>query len=45
VNNVFNRYRIRLVPNATSGFNTPSAINATWYQQPRVYAWTNTISF
>jgi hypothetical protein len=43
--NAFNRYEIRLVPNATSGFNTLSAINATWYQQPRVYAWTNTISF
>ena len=45
VNNLFNRYAIRLVPNATSGFNTLSAINATWYQQPRVYSWTNTISF
>lgn len=45
VNNLFNHYVIRLVPNATSGFNTLSAINATWYQQPRTYLWTNTVSF
>jgi len=43
--NVFNRYEIRLVPNATTGYNTLSAINATWYQQPRAYEWTNSIAF
>lgn len=45
VNNLFNHYAIRILPNATSGFNTPSAINATFYQQPRTFLWTNTISF
>ena len=45
VSNIFNRYLIRLVPNATTGFNTPTAINATFYQQPRSLIWTNTISF
>ena len=45
VSNIFNRYVIRLVPNATTGFNTPTAINATFYQQPRSVMWTNTISF
>jgi hypothetical protein len=45
VSNIFNRYAIRLVPNATTGFNTPTAINATFYQQPRSMLWTNTISF
>ncbi|MEN9632070.1 MAG: hypothetical protein RL077_474 [Verrucomicrobiota bacterium] len=45
VANIFNRYTIKLVPNATTGFNTATAINATFYQQPRSVMWTNTISF
>jgi outer membrane receptor protein involved in Fe transport len=45
VNNLFNHYLIRVLPNATSGFNTVSALNATWYQQPRVYLWTNSVEF
>ena len=45
VSNIFNRYAIKLVPNATSGFNTVTAINATFYQQPRAVMWTNTVSF
>ena len=45
VANIFNRYAIRLVPNATSGFNTTTAINAAFYQQPRSVMWTNTVSF
>lgn len=45
VTNVFNHYTIRLVPHATSGFRTATAINATFYQQPRSMTWTNTLSF
>lgn len=45
VANLFNRYAIRQVPNATTGFNTATAINATFYQQPRSVMWTNTLSF
>jgi hypothetical protein len=45
VANVFNRYKIELQPNATTGYNTPSGINATFYQQPRTYVWTNSIKF
>jgi hypothetical protein len=45
VNNLFNHYIIQIIPNATTGFRTLSALNATWYQQPRAYLWTNAISF
>ena len=45
VANVFNRYKIELQPNATTGFNTLTGINATFYQQPRAYIWTNSIKF
>jgi outer membrane receptor protein involved in Fe transport len=45
VANVFNRYDIALQPNATTGYNVTSGINATFYQQPRAYTWTNTIRF
>jgi len=45
VNNLFNRYIIGLQPNATTGFNTARGINATFYQQPRVYVWTNSVKF
>jgi outer membrane receptor protein involved in Fe transport len=45
VSNLINRYDVGLLPNATTGFNNLTAINATWYQQPRSYIWTNTIKF
>ena len=45
VNNLFNHYTIRVLPNATTGFNTLTALNATWYQQPRSYQWTNSVAF
>jgi len=45
VANVFNRYDIGLQPNATTGYNVTSGINATFYQQPRAYTWTNSIRF
>lgn len=42
VNNLFNHYLIAVLPDATTGY---TAINATWYQQPRTYTWTNTVGF
>ncbi len=45
VNNVFNHYLIQVLPNATTGYNTLTALNATWYQQPRAFLWTNSVSF
>jgi outer membrane receptor protein involved in Fe transport len=45
VSNVFNRYSVALQPNATTGFNTATGINATFYQQPRTFIWTNTLKF
>lgn len=36
---------IQVLPNATTGHATLTALNATWYQQPRTYVWTNTLSF
>lgn len=45
VSNLFNRYDIALQPNATTGYNVTSGINATFYQQPRAYTWTNSIKF
>jgi len=45
IDNLFNHYHITVLPNATSGYNTINALNATFFQQPRVYTWTNTFSF
>jgi hypothetical protein len=45
VNNLFNHYVIKVLPNATTGFNTLPSLNATWYQQPRTYVWTNSVNF
>lgn len=45
VDNLFNRYRIAVLPDATTGYNTLKNLNATFFQQPRVFIWTNTISF
>lgn len=45
VSNVFNRYTVALQPNATTGYNTPSGLNATFFQQPRTYVWTNSVKF
>ncbi len=45
ITNLFNHYAIQLVPNGSTGFSVPSAVNAVWTAQPRFYEWTNTISF
>jgi outer membrane receptor protein involved in Fe transport len=45
VNNLFNHYEIKVLPNATTGFNTITSLNATWYGQPRAFLWTNSVAF
>ncbi|MSU48422.1 MAG: hypothetical protein EXS37_04900 [Opitutus sp.] len=43
VANLFNRYGVIIVPNATTGWSGP--LNATFDQQPRSFQWTNIVSF
>jgi len=45
VYNLFNHYQIYLEPDAINGYNSATALNATFNAQPRSYQWTNTISF
>jgi hypothetical protein len=45
VNNIFNHYHIIVLPDPTTGWTTPSRLNATFDQQPRSWIWTNTLSF
>lgn len=41
--NLFNRYRVIIIPNITDGWAGP--LNVTFDQQPRSFQWTNTIAF
>jgi len=43
ITNMFNRYKIVLLPNEITGYNNLNDV--TFDQQPRVYQWTNTIRF
>lgn len=43
--NMFNDYRIYLEPDAINGYNSATALNATFNVQPRSYEWTNTLAF
>jgi outer membrane receptor protein involved in Fe transport len=45
VNNLFNHYKLGLLPANSSGFADLTNINATFYGQPRMWMWTNTVSF
>ena len=45
VANLFNRYHVLILPNANSGYQTPSLLNATFDNQPRAFTWTNEIRF
>ncbi len=45
VANLFNRYHVLILPNANSGYQTPTLLNATFDNQPRVFTWTNEIKF
>ena len=45
VNNLFNKYRIDLRPDGTTGYTVENAVGAAFVGEPRQYVWTNTISF
>ena len=45
VENVFNHYTLGTLPNNGSGFTVPANLAVTFYGQPRMYVWTNSLSF
>ena len=45
IDNVFNHYVLATPPNDGSGFTVPANLFVSFYGQPRLYRWTNTISF
>ena len=45
VENLFNHYVLGTLPNNGSGFTNPANLGVAFYGQPRMYVWTNTLSF
>jgi hypothetical protein len=45
VDNAFNHYVLGTLPNNGSGFTVPANLAVTFYGQPRMYVWTNSVSF
>jgi hypothetical protein len=45
ITNLTNHYKIEATPNNGLGFTSPSNLGIRWDNQPRSYAWSNTISF
>jgi hypothetical protein len=45
IDNAFNHYAFGTLPNNGSGYTVPANLAATFYGQPRVYVWTNSVSF
>ncbi len=45
VENVFNHYLLGTLPNNGSGFTNPANLGVTFYGQPRLYVWTNSVTF
>ena len=45
VENAFNHYVLGTLPNNGSGFTVPANLAVTFYGQPRLYVWTNTLAF
>lgn len=45
ISNVFNHYKIQLTPNNVTGYTIEDTVNAAFFGQPRMYVWTNMISF
>jgi outer membrane receptor protein involved in Fe transport len=43
--NLLNHYKVVVYPGVATGWTTPSGLTANLDQQPRNFAWTNTISF
>ncbi len=45
IDNAFNHYALGTLPNNGSGFTVPANLAVTFYGQPRLYVWTNSVSF
>ena len=45
VDNLFNHYALGTLPNNGSGYTVPANLAVTFYGQPRMYVWTNSLSF
>ena len=45
IDNAFNHYVLGTLPNNGSGFTVPANLAVTFYGQPRMYVWTNTLTF
>lgn len=45
VDNVFNLYSLGTLPNNGSGYTVPANLAVTFYGQPRMYVWTNSLTF
>ena len=45
ITNVFNHYVFGTLPNNGSGYTVPANLGVSFYGQPRMYVWTNTLSF
>jgi len=45
INNLFNKYRLDFTPNNGTGFTNLNNIGVRWNAEPRLYIWSNTVSF
>ncbi len=45
IDNVFNHYVLGTLPNNGSGYTVPANLAVTFYGQPRMVVWTNSVSF
>ncbi len=45
IENAFNQYSLGTLPNNGSGFTVPANLGVSFYGQPRMYVWTNTVTF
>ena len=45
VENAFNHYTLGTLPNNGSGYTVPANLGVTFYGQPRMYVWTNSVTF
>ena len=45
VNNLFNRYKVQILPARDTGYTVENTLSATFVGEPRQYVWTNTVSF
>lgn len=45
VDNLFNRYQVEIRPSTVTGYAVENALTATFVGQPRLFVWTNSVSF